>query len=52
MPVTIASAGQQAALFVIAISLLIIAVALVIFLLRRSRGGQSSLISQVINRPR
>ncbi|MGO8698824.1 MAG: hypothetical protein ACLQVY_14010 [Limisphaerales bacterium] len=52
MPVTIASTGQQAALFVIAISLLVIAAALVIFLLRRSRGAHSSLISQVIDRPR
>jgi hypothetical protein len=52
MRVTIASAGQQAALFVIAISLLTIAVALVIFLFRRSRGAQPSLISQSIDRPR
>lgn len=52
MPVTIASTGQRAALFVIAISLLTIAVALVFFLLRRSRGPQSSLISQSLERPR
>jgi hypothetical protein len=53
MPVTIASTAQQAELFVIAISLLTIAVALVVFLLRRSRGQpRPSLISQSIERPR
>jgi hypothetical protein len=53
LPAPIASVGQQAALFVIAFSLLTIAIVLVIFLVRRSRGGsQPSLISQSIDRPR
>ena len=44
-----ASTGQQVALYVIAISLLTIAVVLVIFLIRRSRGNsQSSPISRWI----
>jgi len=47
------SAGQQAAMYIIAFSLLTIAVTLVLLLARRSRGGpQSSLISQAMNRPR
>ncbi|HEY3913033.1 MAG TPA: hypothetical protein VGN61_00995 [Verrucomicrobiae bacterium] len=46
-----ASTGQQVALFVIAISLLTIAVVLVIFLIRRSRGNsQSSPISRPADR--
>jgi hypothetical protein len=46
-----ASAGQQIALYVIAISLLTIAVVLVIFLIRRSRGNsQSSPISRTVDR--
>jgi hypothetical protein len=53
MPVTIAPGGQQAALFVIASSLLTIAVVLVVFLFRRSRAqAQPSLISQSIDRSR
>jgi hypothetical protein len=45
--------GGQFPLFVVAFSLLTIAVALVIFLVRRSRGPQqSSLITQSIDRPR
>jgi hypothetical protein len=53
MPVTIASTGLQAALFMIAISMLTIAATLVIFLLRRSRArAQQSLISQSIDRSR
>jgi hypothetical protein len=48
-----ASAGQQAAMFVIAFSLLTIAVVLVLFLVRRSRGGsRPSLISQSIDHSR
>jgi hypothetical protein len=44
---------SQLALFIIAISLLTIAVALVVFLIRRSRHApQSSLITQSIDRPR
>jgi hypothetical protein len=40
-------------MFVMAFSLLTIAVVLVVFLVRRSRGGsQPSLISQSIDRPR
>ncbi len=47
------SSGTQFALFVIAFSLLTIAVALVIFLIHRSRrGSQSSLITQSIDPPR
>jgi hypothetical protein len=46
-----ASTAQQVAMFVTAFSLLTIAVVLVIFLVRRSRGGsQASLISQSIDR--
>jgi hypothetical protein len=53
MPLAIASTGQQVALFVIAFSLLVIAVVLVVFLVRRSRGHASpSLISQSIDRGR
>jgi hypothetical protein len=53
MPVAVASTGQQAALFVLAFSLLTIAAVLVIFLLRRSRARpHSSLISQSIDRSR
>jgi hypothetical protein len=52
-PLAAASAGQQVALFVIAFSLLTIAVVLVIFLVRRSRGDPPpSLISQSIDRSR
>jgi hypothetical protein len=48
-----ASAGQQVAMFITAFSLLTIAVVLVLFLVRRSRGAaQPSLISQSIDRPR
>jgi hypothetical protein len=47
------SGGAQLALYVMAFSLLTIAVVLVVFLLRRSRRApQSSLISQSIDRPR
>jgi hypothetical protein len=47
------SAGQQAAMFIMAFSLLTIAVVLVLFLIRRSRGGpQTSLISQSLDRSR
>jgi hypothetical protein len=47
------STSQQAAMFVMAFSLLTIAVVLVVFLVRRSRGGPpSSLISQSIDRSR
>jgi len=53
MAVAVASTGQQAALFVIAFSLLTIAVALVVLLVRRFRGGPAaSLISQSIDRGR
>jgi hypothetical protein len=52
-PFAVASAGQQAALFIIAFSLLTIAVVLVVFLVRRSRGNAPpSLISQSIDRTR
>ena len=54
-PVTPAAqpTDNQTALFIIAFSLLIIAVVLVVFLIRRARGGpQPSLITQSINRPR
>ncbi len=52
-PATLASTGAQAALFVCAISLLTIAVALVILLVRRSRGrAHPSLITQSIDRSR
>jgi hypothetical protein len=45
--------GAQVALFIIAISLLTIAVVLVVFLVRRSRNSsEPSLISQSIDRPR
>jgi hypothetical protein len=45
--------GAQLALFVMAFSLLTIAVVLVVFLVRRSRNAsQSSLITQSIDRPR
>jgi hypothetical protein len=48
-----ASGGARLALFVMAFSLLTIAVVLVVFLVRRSRSApQSSLISQSIDRPR
>jgi len=43
---------QQAAMFVMAFSLLTIAVVLVLFLVRRSRGSPPSLISQSIDRSR
>jgi hypothetical protein len=47
------SSGTQIALFIMAFSLLTIAVVLVVFLIRRSRAGpQSSLISQSIDRTR
>jgi hypothetical protein len=52
-PVAGASTAQQVAMFVIAFSLLTIAVVLVLFLVRRSRGApQPSLISQSIDRSR
>jgi hypothetical protein len=45
--------GNQVSLFIIAISLLTIAIVLVIFLVRRSRHpAQPSLITQSIDRPR
>ncbi|HEY3860612.1 MAG TPA: hypothetical protein VGO59_01885 [Verrucomicrobiae bacterium] len=48
-----ASSGQQAALFVIAFSLLAIAIFLGVFVIRRSKAGsQQSLISQSIDRTR
>jgi len=48
-----ASDGARLALFVMAFSLLTIAVVLVVFLVRRSRSApQSSLITQSIDRPR
>jgi hypothetical protein len=48
-----ASTGQQVATFVTAFSLLTIAVVLVLFLMRRSKGGAApSLISQSIDRSR
>jgi hypothetical protein len=51
LPAPAASTGQQIALFVIAISLLTIAVVLVVMLIRRSRGNsRASLISQSIDR--
>jgi hypothetical protein len=52
IPVAVAATtGDHIALLIIAISLLTIAVALVVFLFRRSRGGhQPSLISQSIDR--
>jgi hypothetical protein len=47
----VASTGDHIALLVIALSLLTIAVVLVVFLMRRTRGGaQPSLISQSIDR--
>lgn len=47
------SGGSQLALFIIAFSLLAIALALVVFLVKRSRAShEPSLISQSINRPR
>jgi hypothetical protein len=53
LPAPTASLGQQIALFVIAISLLTIAVVLVILLVRRARGdARPSLISQSIDRGR
>jgi hypothetical protein len=53
VPLAVSSTGQQVALFVIAFSLLTIAVVLVVFLVRRSRGdGPPSLISQTIDRGR
>jgi hypothetical protein len=53
VPLAVASTGQQVALFVIAFSLLTIAVVLVVFLVRRSRGNAPpSLISQSIDRGR
>jgi hypothetical protein len=52
-PLAVVSTGQQVALFVIAFSLFTIAVVLVVFLVRRSRGdGPPSLISQSIDRGR
>jgi hypothetical protein len=51
--ITVPPAGQQAALFIIAISLLTIAVVLVVFLVRRWRGDAAgSLISQSMDRGR
>jgi len=51
--VVAATTGQLAVMFIIAVSLLTIAVALVLILLRRWRGGpQPSLISQSIDRSR
>jgi hypothetical protein len=51
--VVAATTGQLAAMFIMALSLLTIAVVLVLFLVRRSRGGpQPSLISQSIDRSR
>jgi hypothetical protein len=47
-----ATTGQLAAMFIIAFSLLTIAVVLVLFLVRRWRGPQPSLISQSIDRSR
>jgi von Willebrand factor type A domain len=47
-----ATAGQLTAMFIIAFSLLTIAVVLVLFLVRRWRGPQPSLISQSIDRSR
>jgi hypothetical protein len=53
VPLAVVSTAQQAALFVIAVSLLTIAVVLVVFLVRRSRGDSPpSLISQSIDRGR
>ncbi len=53
VPLAVVSTAQQVALFVIAMSLLTIAVVLVVFLVRRSRGGSPpSLISQSIDRGR
>jgi hypothetical protein len=53
VPLAVVSTAQQLALFVIAVSLLTIAVVLVVFLVRRSRGNSPpSLISQSIDRGR
>jgi multisubunit Na+/H+ antiporter MnhC subunit len=52
-PPAVTPPGQQLAMFIMAFSLLTIAVVLVLFLVRRSRGGrQPSLISQSIDRSR
>jgi hypothetical protein len=50
--VVAATTGQLTAMFIIAFSLLTIAVVLVLFLVRRWRGPQPSLISQSIDRSR
>jgi hypothetical protein len=50
--VVAATTGAQVAMFVMAFSLLTIAVVLVVFLVRRSRGTPPSLISQSIDRSR
>jgi hypothetical protein len=50
--VVAATTGQLAAMFIIAFSLLTIAVVLVLLLVRRWRGPQPSLISQSIDRTR
>ena len=51
-PAVVAASGQLTAMFIIAFSLLTIAVVLVLFLLRRWRGPQPSLITETINRTR